>query len=538
MKNWQSKEDIQKLVKQLIEYPSITGSMDELAISEYIELRLQELPYFQTYPHMLNLHPTKDGRKLLTALVKQDDTKETVILLSHFDVVDIEDYGEWKNLAFRPEALTKAFKQNYEKMPKDVQKDLDSGDWLFGRGSMDMKAGLSLHMSLIESACYGEFDGNVLLLTVPDEEVNSVGMTEAVNVLLELAYTHQLEYRACVNSEPMFTRFPGDENYYIYSGSIGKVLPGFFCYGKETHVGEPFAGLNANYMVSELNKQLELNTDFCEVVDGEVTPPPTNLMQKDLKEGYSVQIPNTAVTLFNIMTMEQPLEHLNLELIKVAEKASSQVKQHVSNQAQKFAKWLNFTPQDVTIKVMTYEQLRYEAVKRFGKEEIERRESFILNNFNELGDRDLSKQLVFDLTALCKDLAPIIILFYSPPFYPAISSRYDHKINSVTKLISKYAQDQYGISLKHQRYFPGLSDLSFFGLQQTTASLYSMISNMPLYGKRYELPIDGLKALDVPVLNLGPLGRDAHKWTERLNTDYTFGPLREMLELTLHELFK
>ncbi|MCK9911279.1 hypothetical protein MXD81_19160, partial [Microbacteriaceae bacterium K1510] len=91
-----------------------------------------------------------------------------------------------------------------------------------------MKCGLALHMSMLEQAVAGEFAGNLLLLTVPDEEVNSVGMRAAVPVLLELAKQHGLDYSACLNSEPIFPRYPGDENKYIYSGSIGKVLPGFY----------------------------------------------------------------------------------------------------------------------------------------------------------------------------------------------------------------------------------------------------------------------------------------------------------------------
>ena len=46
-----------------------------------------------------------------------------------------------------------------------------------GRGTMDMKCGLALQMAMIEQACEERFDGNVLLLAVPDEEVNSVGMS-------------------------------------------------------------------------------------------------------------------------------------------------------------------------------------------------------------------------------------------------------------------------------------------------------------------------------------------------------------------------
>ena len=51
-----------------------------------------------------------------------------------------------------------------------------------------------------------------------------------------------------------------------------------------THVGEPFSGLNANYMASELTRELEFNTDYCEKVGDEVTPPPTVLIQKDFKK--------------------------------------------------------------------------------------------------------------------------------------------------------------------------------------------------------------------------------------------------------------
>ena len=71
----------------------------------------------------------------------------------------------------------------------------------------------------------------------------------------------------------MFEKHPGDPKQYVYSGSIGKALAGFFCKGVETHVGEPFAGVNANLMVSEINRLLELNVDYCEEADGEVTPP-------------------------------------------------------------------------------------------------------------------------------------------------------------------------------------------------------------------------------------------------------------------------
>lgn len=49
------------------------------------------------------------------------------------------------------------------------------------------------------------------------------------------------------------------------------MLFGFFCYGKEIYVGEFFVGLNGSYMVLLIIVELELNIDFCDIVEGEVS---------------------------------------------------------------------------------------------------------------------------------------------------------------------------------------------------------------------------------------------------------------------------
>ncbi|WP_085523437.1 M20/M25/M40 family metallo-hydrolase [Tuberibacillus sp. Marseille-P3662] len=535
---WQSKEQLTRLLTQLVEFPSITHSDAEIAISEYIQLRLSEWLYFQEHPDQLALHPTKDGRKLVSALFKHPSSKKTIVLLSHMDVVDVEDYGEWKNLAFRPQELTDTFYKNIAQIPEDVQKDMAQGEWLFGRGSMDMKAGLSLQLSLLEQACSSEFDGNVLFLTVPDEEANSLGMTTAAHILLKLADQYDLEYSACLNTEPIFSRYPGDDQYYVYSGSVGKVLPGFFCYGKETHVGEPFAGVNANHMVAQLSKLMELNTDFCERVGDEVTPPPTNLMQKDLKEGYSVQIPHTAVALYNVMLMEKSLDAIHAQLLDIGKQAAKNIQTQFYERAKQFSEWVSYQPDPIGVNVLTYGELRHAAIERYGQDEIDRREMYTLTNYQDLGDRDLTTRLVFDLASLCKHLAPMIVLFYSPPFYPAVASHNHERIQKAIASLQAEAEQQFAIKWEQQHFFPGLSDLSYTSLREDGASLGQLTGNMPLYGERYDLPVEALQKLDIPVMNVGPYGKDAHQWTERLNVDFSFGPLKRLLAHTVQELLK
>ena len=48
--------------------------------------------------------------------------------------------------------------------------------------------------------------------------------------------------------------------------------------------------------------------------------------------------------------------------------------------------------------------------------------------------------------------------------------------------------------------------------------------------------MDDLLSLDVPIASVGPSGKDAHKDTERLELEYSFGVAPKMLERVVREL--
>lgn len=535
---WQTKEQLLDLLTSLVKIPSITDSPQEVIMAKQIYNELQSLPYFLENKDYLQLHPTNDNRYFLTALVKRKHTKNTIILISHFDVVDVKEYGEWKNSAFDPVVLTETFYQKKDILPVEVRNDIESGNWLFGRGTMDMKAGLALHMSMIERACAKDFDGNIMLLTVCDEEGNSTGMRSAVPILLELAKKHDLEYKACVNSEPVFSQYPGDQNNYMYTGSIGKLNPGFLCYGKETHVGEPFSGINANLMASEVTKEMELNPIFCEIVDGEITPPPTNLIQKGLKSEYSVQIPYNAVTLFNMFLMEKSVEDVIIQLRKSAERAASRIEEHLLERGRAYSKPDMTLPTNTSIDVVFYEELLEYAEARNGKDTVQEKISIVLSNKENKDSRQLTIELIDELAHLCKERWPMIVPFFAPPFYPAVNSSGVPLIDEIVEETRHYAKKNYNVDIKKINYFSGISDLSYTNLQHPASSFQSLISNMPLWGSEYFIPFDELERLNVPSLNISPIGKDAHKWTERLDVDYTFDTLRDILYNSIQKLLK
>src|SRR5699024_6831070 len=165
-----------------------------------------------------NIHfaHTTDGRRAVLAHYEAKDTKDTVILISHFDTVGIEDFGEYKNDAFNIDKITEIFKSDHTYLNEDAIKDIETDDYYFGRGSMDMKPGLMLHMSLIEKAALENWDINLVLITVPDEEVGSKGMLTAVKKLNDIRKEKNLNILLHLNSEPTFQQAPGSNTHYVY----------------------------------------------------------------------------------------------------------------------------------------------------------------------------------------------------------------------------------------------------------------------------------------------------------------------------------
>lgn len=88
----------------------------------------------------------------LLLFYKAPHAKDTVTLISHFDTVGIDDYGPFQGQAFDMDQLTEAFRNDTTYLGEVSRADLQSGDYLFGRGAMDMKPGLMLHMALIEKS--------------------------------------------------------------------------------------------------------------------------------------------------------------------------------------------------------------------------------------------------------------------------------------------------------------------------------------------------------------------------------------------------
>ena len=127
-----------------------------------------------------------------------------------------------------------------------------------------MKSGIALEMCLIGALSRLEsFPANVLFLAVPDEENTSAGMRGAVPWLVRLRNEWELEYTACLNSEPSVggRGIPAGG---VYVGTIGKIMPFYLCVGKEAHVGDYYEGVSASLLTSYLSLILEGSPETAE----------------------------------------------------------------------------------------------------------------------------------------------------------------------------------------------------------------------------------------------------------------------------------
>jgi arginine utilization protein RocB len=528
---WQTSEQLEQLLCELVAMDSVTETAGEAAFADELAAKLRRCPAFAACPERVAVSSIDENRGFVTALHHVADVTDTIVLLSHFDTVDVAEYGQLRALAFDPIALTAALHDHADTLDPAAAADLASGDWLFGRGTMDMKAGLALHMSLIERAATERWPINLLLLTVPDEEVNSAGMRAAVERLVTLRDEHTLEFVLLLNGEPSFPSAarPGDTAHHIYSGSIGKLLPSALCVGRETHAGTPLAGLGSSYMASFLTREMEHTDAFRETVHGETTPLPVTLDQHDLRSGYSTQTPSRTSVLFNVFVMEQSaaavLDRFERIVIAVAERCTSAWHDTCARE--------RVEPFGV-VRTLRYEQLVAHAIEHLGEAAVEQRIALAVVAAGE----DLRIQSMAAVDALmtaCPELAPAIVALFAPPYYPAVNSSEVDLVRSCITRVQQVARDRWGTELHQTHFFNGISDSSYVGWHGSADGWSAYERNTPGFGASYRIPFEAMSQLDAPVLNVGPLGKDPHQRTERLHRASAFEQLPVLLaELVQH----
>lgn len=469
-------------------------------------------------------------------------TNRTIILLGHIDTVATADYGSMEPYALDTDALIARRVQL-----QDITPGLEAAlgdqpeDWMFGRGTIDMKAGVAANIAVMRALAALPQERRPLsavLLATPDEENESAGVLQAVRFLTALRKRHGLDYVGVVNTDYTTARFVGDTRRYIYTGTIGKLLVTYFVVGREGHAGDPFQGLDVNALVAELIRDLSMNTDLCERVGDRSTPPPVTLHAADLKTHYDVQLPFTAYFHLNALTFQKGPGELLAELRRRAEDAQRRVLDRVATAERQWRAAQGMGTAGASVRspegsVITYADLHAEVSARLNADELRAALDEEWSRWPaDLDKRERSLHMVERLWTLSGRSGPAVVLYFSPPYYPHVGASPCALHDAARTLVERHPE----LELTIEEYYPYLSDMSYLRLDPGIDT-HALVENMPVWVDPtfpsrvggYGLPLDDIRSLDAPVINLGPYGGGAHQRSERLLMSYSFATLPRLI---------
>lgn len=545
-------EEIKLLTEKLVNINSVNGTAGEKEVSLYIRDYFAKLPYFMKHPENLITIPIPGdslGRMSVMALLKgeKDNNKNTVIIHGHTDMVGIEDYGPLKELACFPDKLEAALREGRVNLPPEVLSDLNSGDYMFGRGASDMKSGDAVFMVLIKrfSENPDKLSGNIIGLFNPVEENLHTGIITSLPELKKLR-GEGYKFIAALNNDFTTKLYEGDDKITLYTGMGGKVLPCFYIRGKETHVGQCFEGFDASFLAAAIINELQLSCDYADENLGEMAPPPSVLKLKDLKDFYNVQTAKEALLYFNYFVFDSDMSKITSKLLNAGKSAFKKVLYKINEENDKYSD-RNLLPLmrfEYPINVLSFADLYNKAREKtdFSKDEYDR--IYSEEEKKNTDKRELQVPLIRYLLHVCGITDPAIVLYFAPPYVPHCRLHYDEesasdeeqKIYDILKETSDEVSEGTGTEFRIKHFYPSLSDSSYIDCDDDDNSINVLRENFPVMENIYPVPIDDIRDLSIPALNIGVYGRDAHKWTERVNMPYTFGVLPELEKSLIERL--
>lgn len=531
MRNEKIFEGIEKDIKELLygymKVESFSFSSNERLVEPFLLDWFETIPYFREHPEFCGAYEIPGDpldRKVMFGMVRGRGNK-AVVLIHHYDVVGIEDFKLLKEYAFSPDELGEKLMEVKDSLPRDAREDLESGDWLFGRGGCDMKAGGSIQWTLLKR--YSEmddFEGNVIVVAVPDEENMSAGMRGAVRLLAELKDKYDLDYRMMINSEPQ-QRKSADEG--IFSeGTVGKIMPFVYVRGYLSHVGKVFEGFSPVNLMSEIVRRTDLNMDFTDAVAGESSPPPTWLYLKDSKTVYDVSMPLSMAGCLSVLTLNQTPMSIIDRLRAICEESFDKILGEMRASFDRFCTVAKPLVKELPWQpcVMSFMELYNEALRDHGeafKEAYEAELSALTAKLTS-GDTNIIEcnfELVEKVFEYVDDLSPRVIYGLVPPYYPNVSNYYYEGLGErkdITPYLNEFTTEEFGERYTNEYFFTGICDLSFSGISESESVTAALNEYMPLFGKYYDIPFDALEKITMPCINIGPWGKDFHKLTERV----------------------
>ena len=538
--SWQPYDRVKDIAYRLVSWPSETGTQGEAEFAEKLVGLLREIPYFRDNPDdiaVLDSHGSPVRRNVVA--VVRGTGRRALALGGHFDTVETTNYLDLQHLACKPGELKAALLADLESRTLSATEaraleDLASGDFIPGRGMLDMKSGVAAGIAALERfSGMPDRQGNLVLFATPDEERNSRGMRSLRDALPGLMRRWNLDLVGGINLDATSDQGDGSDGRAIYYGTIGKLLPFAFVIGQSSHASYPYEGISAHRIAAEIMLAFEANPALADTGNGEISPPPICLEAKDLRGGYEVTTPDKVWLAFNWLFHSRSAADLQQHFNTIVSQAVDRALADFSAKARAFAR-INGAGAGAPVgtgRVIAFSALRAEAFEAPGvAARYAALENRLEGNDNPL---EVTRRLVAMLVAEARLTGPTVVTGFSSLHYPHshvdIGKSIDRDFAAAIDRARHSVQSRHGTSFRRREYFTGISDMSFFGTTGDAASNSVVADNTPANLWVDCPPPD---ALSYPVVNIGPWGREFHQRLERLYAPYAFDTLpRFILEI-------
>lgn len=520
--------DLLKTLTDLVALKSVSCTEDEILPVDYICDAFGKLEYFKKNDdHFGKKYIEGDQYKRAVAYgLIEGKKKDTVVLSGHIDVVSAEVYGDAEKYAYTVGSqLEDALAEM--KMPKEAEKDFESGEWIWGRGVADMKGGVAIAMSIIEEyaelAEKGELEGSVLFMAVPDEESYSAGMRSGIHVMKELKEKFNLDYKLLIDPEPSTV---SDGAQVMSLGTVGKSMPVILTQGVVAHMGHCFEGISGLNMLAGMYQRTNGSLEFADTYENEASMPALWGAMKDLKLNYDVSLPHRGYGYMTVLSFDKTVEDVLEKLKSIAVEVFEEEVDKLNKTYQQFTK-MNKMAEKKEIhydtKVFSVQELCsqleeedgelflsfFDKAKKEAMEMVRKGKSF----------PDATVHVMNEILNFADIKEPLILIGMAPPYYPAThSDRVKGKEGFGTKIFEfakELSEKEFNQKLTYENYFLGISDNSYTYVPELDYA--KLTGNYPLWGEGYDIDFEEIGELNIPSILYGPIGAEYHQWTERVN---------------------
>ncbi len=540
--------DVRGTAIELTSFASITNTPGETAFAPWLAEKIGKLEYFRAHPEDLLVEKTADDphdRRVIFAFVRGEGS-DCLILTGHYDVVGTGCYGDLETLAFDAEKLTSALVKELAleggcSNDKRAHADLESGEFLAGRGLLDMKSGLAAGLEVLDRfAANRNRNGNMLFLAVPDEEDSSHGMRYAVGRIRVFLSARKCSPMAVINLDSSVDQESGADGRVIFLGSVGKLLPFAFFIGRPTHAGAPFDGINPALLAAEFVRLVEsdpeglgetpssdTNTpeEVCpnDAQRSEPPPPPTVLYLRETRQSYDVTTPSSVFCAINVLSHTRSpssvYEQLGILAKRAMENALALLVSRAGEQSRRSVS--SFAPPDRQPVVVDFALLAAQS----GRRAVATSQDVKIFGSDIADPVARTHAIVESLATQACIEGPAAIIGFAPPYYPRASlvPGRDEWFRIILEREASLMAAETGESIRLKPYFPGISDMSHLAPSDGTGQAAFVAARSPL-----PYPESG-EGLGCPVVNIGSWGREYHQKLERVHVAYSFRILPDLL---------